>query len=180
MRKDLAEGIQRVERIKKDIHRWYNIEQNYNRYMAVQKYSLFLFLYHQGVRIGEALNLEWKDLDLEGDPPTARIQQLKKRKETYRIIPLADEVVKILREYKRMSGDGKVWPFTQRAYRAWLKRNYGINPHLLRHACAVRLLKKTGGNLEVVRRLLGHSGYSVLKQYLDLSIVDLHEVINGG
>ena len=203
MRKDLAKEILKVERVKTAIDAWYEERKgkvpknppNLRRYKlhpVWDKYSLFLFLYHQGVRIGEALMLEWEDLMLDADPPQAQVVQLKKRggkkkgdraerKKDLpkRIIPLHREVVKVFREGMREGfANGFVWVKSARAYQKWFRENWDIHPHLLRHACAVRMLKKTGGNLEVVRRILGHADYKVLRTYLDLSLTDLWEVLN--
>lgn len=192
--RDLSEEIMRVERIKGAIDAWWEqkkkeVKERYGKDTTAyrseilsfwDKYSLFTFLYHQGVRIGEALSLTWEDVNLEGTPPTANIVQLKKKVRQKRIIPLHREVVKVLMEGKDIMGEvrGKIWPRSVRAYQKWFRTNWDIHPHLLRHACTVRLMKKTHGNLEVVRRILGHANYSTLKRYADLSIVDLWEDLN--
>ena len=51
-----------------------------------------------------------------------------------------------------------------------------LNPHLLRHSFAVMYLRN-GGNLEYLRRILGHSSLSTTQKYLrSLGVEDLGDV----
>jgi integrase/recombinase XerC len=51
-----------------------------------------------------------------------------------------------------------------------------IRPHAIRHSYALAVLDNTK-NIEIVRRLLGHSGYNTLKFYLDYTQKDLEDYI---
>ena len=41
--------------------------------------TLCLMMWRTGLRIGEALALEWRDLDYAGDPPTLLVREVKDR-----------------------------------------------------------------------------------------------------
>ena len=64
-----------------------------------------------------------------------------------------------------------VYSFTEK----YLKKR--IRPHAIRHYYAVAVLKTTK-NLEAVRRLLGHRGYTTIKVYLDLTQEDLEQELD--
>lgn len=57
-----------------------------------------------------------------------------------------------------------------------LKNKAGLKvrfwPYLLRHTSATSYLQN-GGDLELVRRLLGHNSYAITKRYLSLTSADL-------
>lgn len=53
-----------------------------------------------------------------------------------------------------------------------------VSPHTLRHTFATDLLRRTG-NLELVRRALGHSDISTTQIYTHLTDADLKEAMKG-
>jgi len=53
-----------------------------------------------------------------------------------------------------------------------------VHPHTLRHTAATRLLRE-GGNLEVVRKFLGHSHLSTTQIYLEVEDAEVAEAVNG-
>lgn len=165
----ILKRIKNVKQTIQEIENWYNEKPNQRRW---QYWSLTRFLSLQGVRISEALTLTWDNIDFASK--TALIRQLKKRKETMREIPLHPQVIEALEKYpgKRQ---GKVWKISRVAAYSFY-RKYGVNPHVFRHHFAISLLKK-GIDLETIRRVLGHSGYSYLKVYLDLNLEDVREKI---
>jgi Site-specific recombinase XerD len=59
-----------------------------------------------------------------------------------------------------------------------VKKITGYHPHAFRHSFALMLLGKTK-NLEIVRRLLGHSNYNIIKEYLNYTIEDIKEIVSG-
>src|SRR5262245_40735125 len=53
-----------------------------------------------------------------------------------------------------------------------------IHPHAFRHACAVELLKRPGGNLRAVQEHLRHADIQTTTIYTRLAPQDLQKVVN--
>lgn len=139
-----------------------------------------------GCRIGEVSRLRWDDINFRRK--TIRVKQLKKRAEHHRIIPIPSILYwKIIERYHRWflknnPQESEVFPLTDRQLRnivysftkRYLKRRY--RPHSIRHSYAVFMMKKIR-DLEAIRRLLGHSTYKWLKEYLNYTQEDLEEIL---
>jgi len=143
--------------------------------------ALVAILAFTGCRIGEALKLGVKDVDIKSK--TIRITQEKKREEFYRIVPIPSKLFwEIIKRYLRRfpSKEMQLFKITDRQARnivykftrRYLRKK--IRPHALRHSYAIFVLKNTK-DLETLRRLLGHSDYKWLKNYLDYTQEDLEE-----
>jgi len=141
--------------------------------------ALVSTLVFTGCRLGEALRLCAGDVDPRSK--TVRIMQEKKRATHPRVVPVPSKVFwDIMERYlRRIPGrDDPLFPISERQGRnivyKFSKRYLGkrIRPHALRHSYAIFILKSTK-DLEVVRRLLGHSDYKWLKVYLDYTQEDL-------
>ncbi len=134
-----------------------------------------------GMRIGELLGLRKEDVDLERH--VIVIKQLKKRKEKYRVIPVpVDWYWFYMGRYYALVKSDRLFDLSARYVREiiykWSERFLGrrMRPHFFRHAYALYFLRKSK-DLEALRRLLGHSDYRVLKEYLDYTQEDLEEVL---
>lgn len=134
-----------------------------------------------GARRNEIWNLTVDDMIWEdGEITAVRIKQLKKEEEMYRKVPVTKKIRRDLTKFvDRERGEGEeLFSFSQRmcnyifdrARERVLGKDFRL--HDLRHAFAYRMLEKMG-NLEDVRRLLGHSSYDYLKTYLETSQRDL-------
>jgi len=145
--------------------------------------ALLALLIYTGCRLGEIVGLTLGDLDFTRR--TVKIRQEKKRTEHVRIIPVPSALCwRIVRNYVKTlpfkSPDTPLFTITKRQARnivyAFTERFLGrrLRPHAIRHSYAVFILKNTR-NLEVVRRLLGHSSYKWLKEYLNYTQEDLQE-----
>lgn len=149
--------------------------------LRLRDLALVATLVFTGCRIGEALKLRARDVDTRAR--TVRIRQEKKRQEFHRVVPVPSRLYwTIMERYlaRLPEPDTPLYPITERQARnivyGFTKRYLGkrYRPHALRHSYAIFVLKKTK-DLEALRRLLGHSDYKWLKQYLDYTQEDLAE-----
>jgi site-specific recombinase XerD len=129
--------------------------------------SLFLALYHAGLRSQEARGLKWEDIDF--DHGWLRVADGKGGKQ--RIIPLSSRLSKLLQEHRKKSVGAFVWDNIRSFKTAWnaAKRRAGIiskiTPHALRHAFASHNLEH-GTDLKSVQDMLGHEDIQTTQIYL--------------
>ena len=145
-------------------------------------------LYSCGLRAGELVALNIRDLDLQADE--VRVKG-KGRKE--RIVPLGSWAKKAIIQYLETRPDcaQKTKPLflnhrqkrlTTRSlrrivhkYLLRISKATGTNPHILRHSFATHLLEK-GADLRAVQELLGHSSLSTVQLYTHITKKHLKEV----
>lgn len=137
-----------------------------SRTQNVKHRLIISFLYSCGLRRGEVLNLEPKDLNLERG--SLHVREGKWGKE--RLLPLPQSIYPLLKEYihfyqpntylfegqkSDQYSPTSVAKIVQRA-----AKNAGIHqhvtPHMLRHSYATHLLEK-GVDMRYIQELLGHS-----------------------
>ncbi|MGZ3691849.1 MAG: tyrosine-type recombinase/integrase [Pseudobdellovibrio sp.] len=150
----------------------------------LQQKTLFLLLYGCGLRISEACNLKWKDVNLSEQ----KILVLGKgHKERYSVIPSFS--ISHLRQLEISAKANKnIFVFGDKALnpRAGyeLIRNLGrqtglinsLNPHALRHSYATHLLA-SGTNLRTLQSLLGHESLQATEKYTHLSVDHLARLV---
>lgn len=150
--------------------------------------DIYLFLLYTGLRIGEAQNLEWGDVDFEARRIIVRSKDFWKPKgREERTIPMHDVVYRLLVNKERKSR----WVFTRQdggklnvhsletKFRRQLTR-LGIqnaNLHTWRHTFASYLMMRTG-NIRAVQKLLGHRSIRTTEIYAHLSDRHLHHVVS--
>jgi len=150
--------------------------------------ELYLFLLYTGLRIGEAQNLEWGDVDFEARRIIVRPKDFWKPKgREERTIPMHDVVYHLLVDKESKSR----WVFTKQdggklnvhsletKFRRQLAR-LGIqnaNLHTWRHTFASYLMMRTG-NIRAVQMLLGHKSIRTTEIYAHLSDRHLHQVVD--
>jgi site-specific recombinase XerD len=142
-------------------------------------YPVFLALTSTGMRLGELINLEWEDVDLERRAITIRVKDFWEPKNSKpRAIPMTNKLVEVLKELQR----GSRWVFaakkgTQlnrnhlRERLVKLCMNIGIEPgniHTFRHTFASHLIMK-GVDLPTVQKLMGHSDIKTTMIYAHLA-----------
>ena len=147
----------------------------------IRDLALVAVLTFTGCRIGEVLQLTREDLDPR--ERVVRIRQLKKRGETFRLVPVPSELFWDIMESYMWRVESKLFSITKRQARnivyKFSRRYLGkrVRPHAIRHSFALAVLELTK-NVEVVRRLLGHASYDTLKSYLDYTQRDLEEELS--
>jgi integrase/recombinase XerD len=128
-------------------------------------YVLFLLLWETGCRISEVLNIRVEHVNY--DNRTIQIYSLKKKGESVRILPIDKETLrKVSMLIPATQKSGLIFDI-QRMQAYNLSQKYlGVNPHAIRHSRAIDLITH-GTNVEIVRRLLGHTRLDVTQIYLD-------------
>lgn len=173
------------------------VESEQDALVALRDRAIVEFLYGTGIRVGELVALDVRDLEL----PSRQVRVLGKgRKE--RVVPIpktALDVLSLWVEARRRPGmlaeplfisltpskDGKLRRLGDRDVRRILSaraRAAGIadrvHPHRLRHSYATHLLDM-GADLREIQELLGHSSLSTTQKYTAVSIEQLRRVYDA-
>lgn len=165
-RQDLTQAARTV---KAELPKYWDRDYVNQHIQAVSNHQhkmLLQFLWMSGVRITEAVSLRKQDLDFTNY--TMNVLWQKSRKYSRRIVPLHPRLRDLLQLYTAtMRQDDKVFPITrQRAWQITQKYLTG-HPHQLRHSFAVNWLR-SGGDLVVLHRILGHSKIQTTMEYLKI------------
>lgn len=150
---------------------------------------LIHFLYFTGVRISEARQVDWSQVDL--DAPIIELRSSQTKNKTARLIPLTDELVKMLRQIEPKKGpvfdaDGlrREWEKACTAVGLGVREKregrsdylyHGLMVHDLRRS-AVRNLRHAGIPEDVAMKISGHKTRSVFSRY---NIVDREDVLQA-
>lgn len=150
----------------------------------IDQKTLFLLLYGGGLRISEACQLKWRDINIS----EKKILILGKgNKERYAVLPeFSIEHLKIRKskivskEAEYVFGDAPLNPRKGYELIRQLGAKAGImnplHPHALRHSYATHLLA-SGTNLRTLQKLLGHESLQATEKYTHLSIDHLARLI---
>jgi integrase/recombinase XerC len=157
-------------------------------WVGLRDYAFFSLLYGSGLRIDEALSLNFGDWPAEGlkirimgkggrEREVPLLPEARKRVEQYRhAAPLSDDPSAPLfcgLRGKRLNQG--VAQKTMRDLRVSLGLPETVTPHALRHSFATHLLG-AGMNLREVQHLLGHASLSTTQIYADVDHEKLMEV----
>ena len=154
---------------------------------------LVTFLYYDGVRIGEALQVEWSQVNL--DARTIRLEEEQTKTDEARTLPLPSVLVNMLNEVTPKSGrvfDGtnlrKEWvtacaaaqlgTLTEVEGRRYDPLYSGLTLHDLRRS-AVRNLVNAGVPERVAMKITGHKTRSVLDRYHIVSTEDVTDAMQA-
>jgi integrase/recombinase XerC len=147
--------------------------------------AMMELLYGSGLRVGELMGLDLRDLDREGAWVRVRGKGNKER-----VIPVGTKALAAIDLYLQKRGENPGPFFTnssakrltcrsiQRIVKKWalkaglMKRT---TPHTLRHSFATHLLEE-GADLRGIQELLGHSSLSTTQRYTQVSVQRLMEV----
>lgn len=171
----------------KDVDRLLAAEDN------PERRALWRFFLWTGCRRQEALDIQWRDLFLDGAAPWVRVVGKGDKERSVPLMPGAIQAIKAMPQ----ADVGHVWTFTRRNYNGrirptgdavshWFKltaRKAGVEAHLhdLRHTAATWMLAR-GVRLRIVQEVLGHSSYRVTEVYTKglAGMVDLHAELAKG
>jgi integrase len=158
-------------------------------HLPIHLKPLITFLYFCGVRLGEALQIEWSQVDL--DRAVIRIEDEQAKTGEARTVPLPDDLIKMLRQVEDKTGTvfsgtnlrkawnkacdacglGKLEPIDDQNNR----RYTGLIVHDLRRS-AIKNLMKAGVNERVAMAISGHKTRAVFDRY---HIVDDTDVLEA-
>jgi integrase len=158
-------------------------------HIPVQTKPLIVFLYYCGVRLGEALQITWEQVDLPG--AVIRLEGEQTKNADPRTVPLPDVLVRTLQAVEDKTGtvfDGtnlrKIWQnvcvaaglgsLTEIEGNAD-PRYTGLLVHDLRRS-AIRNLVRAGVTEKVAMAISGHKTRSVFDRY---NIVDVQDVVQA-
>ena len=140
--------------------------------------TLCLFLLDTGARVGEALKVQWKDIQ------NNMVTFWDTKNNTSRSIPLTSRLSTLLQN-KETSG-----PFLNINYNElhylWGKAKEALGlsndeefvPHCLRHTCASRLVQ-SGVPILTAKEFLGHKSVNITMRYAHLAPQNLKEAIKA-
>ncbi len=149
-----------------------------------------LLVLNTGLRLREAVELKWDQVDLSDNEDGRKITikgKAKGQKKKKRAIPLNDVALDLLKEL-RAKCDGKGFVFSERGMshirvcHAFSKicDEIGlpdVTMHTLRHTFATRLARRGDVNMEQVRKLMGHSDMRMTQRYSHLNDESLRETV---
>ena len=149
--------------------------------------ALVILLYGAGLRISEALNLNFKDF------PLSEVLVITGKGHKQRVVPIIPVINTYVQSYLEhcpivLTADSPLF-VGQRGgrlnmgmlqkkiamLRAQLHLPTEATPHALRHSFATHLLDEHA-DLRVIQELLGHSSLSTTQRYMDVSIQNLKDV----
>jgi integrase/recombinase XerC len=156
-------------------------------WIAQRDVALITLLYGCGLRIGEALALNWSDR------PLADTLLVSGKGDKQRIVPVLPAVRSAIDDYLSdcpfpLAPDGPLFVGVRgrrmgaraaQTVMAQLRLQLGLpetaTPHALRHSFATHLLS-AGGDLRVIQELLGHASLSTTQRYTDVDSARLKAV----
>ncbi len=128
--------------------------------------ALLIFALHTGMRKGEILNLQWREINFIRKIVTV----IKSKNGGKRSVPMSRTLYNMLQDIKVRDISGRVFPISDRSLREAFKtalEKAGIEDfriHDLRHTFATRLVQN-GVDLFKVKELLGHKTIAMTMRY---------------
>jgi site-specific recombinase XerD len=156
------------------------VRELFTKTKNLREKAVLTCLYSLGLRVGEAANIYWEDLDFT--EKLVFIRKSKTRKQ--RQIPLNTASLTLINEYIQkernnkgekllqgiqgnLTADGICQILRKIVRRTKIKKR--VYPHLLRHSIASHLLQR-GMDIEQVGKFLGHSSLESTQRYTHLLI----------
>ncbi|HXO19666.1 MAG TPA: tyrosine recombinase XerC [Thermoanaerobaculia bacterium] len=176
--------------------------------LTLRDRAILELLYASGLRVGELVALDWRDVDLP-----ARVLRVMGKGGKERMVPFGRPAADALQAWlqawdgvrlgsNRVPGSDRADRFeradrepiflnrsggrlTDRSVRRTLDRYVesaalaaGVHPHTLRHTFATHLLEN-GADLRAIQELMGHSSLSTTQKYTHLEVERLLAVYRG-
>jgi integrase/recombinase XerC len=156
---------------------------------AIRDRAIFETLYSSGLRVGELVGLNWRDIDEELGMVMIRAGKGNKD----RLVPLGEPALDALKKWKTAmpvawEHDGPVITnlrggrLTTRSVEMILQRRIeaagiatAVTPHGLRHSFATHMLGN-GADLRSIQEMLGHASLATTQRYTHVSVNHLKEV----
>jgi site-specific recombinase XerD len=191
IKKDPSEKVKFLRRIKRtqpkaltknDIHKLLSVTSHSSHGTKQRNYAIIQLLLQTGIRVGEMVNLEIRDLTLYDRSGEIRVVNAKGGKE--RTIPLNSSARKALRNYlegRNLEEGGAVFfskqnrKMTVRAVQKVINSLAGksgienMSPHTLRHTFAINYLRSNPECLVELSTLLGHESLDTTSIYTTAS-----------
>ena len=191
IKKDPSEKVKFLRRIKRtqpkaltknDIHKLLSVTSHSSHGTKQRNYAIIQLLLQTGIRVGEMVNLEIRDLTLYDRSGEIRVVNAKGGKE--RTIPLNSSARKALRNYlegRNLEEGGAVFfskqnrKMTVRAVQKVINSLAGksgienMSPHTLRHTFAINYLRSNPECLVELSALLGHESLDTTSIYTTAS-----------
>lgn len=137
-----------------------------------------LMMFRHGLRVGEAINLKWDQVDFKG--AMLHVNRLKGSLDAVHPIPGIE--MRLLRKLQRQENSSRYIflserkaPMTAQAIYRMLRRIEGeaalgfpIHPHMLRHSCGFYLANK-GVDTRAIQMYMGHSNINNTVIYTQLT-----------
>jgi integrase/recombinase XerD len=142
--------------------------------------AILSLIYSVGLRVSEVVNFKIEDIDSKRK--IIYIKNAKGKKD--RILPLSENVLKLLRRYY-LEHKPKGYLFNgqnsqkysisscQKIYKKYIDQGSSI--HCLRHSCFTHLLE-SGTNLRIIQKIAGHSSSKTTEIYTQVSKKALNNV----
>ncbi len=152
---------------------------------ATRDLALLMLLYGAGLRIGEALALDWRDIPAAPDRDGVATLSVTGKGRKQRQVPLLEAVLAALDAWRSaspgaVSGHHPVFIGARggrlnarlvqgkiASLRALLGLPETATPHALRHSFATHLLAN-GGDIRAIQELLGHASLSTTQRYTEV------------
>lgn len=151
--------------------------------LLLRNQALLELMYGAGLRVGEAVALDVRDVDL-----SERLVRVLGKGNKQRVVPFGPPAADALAAWmSTLPGDGPLfrnrdggrlsarsaWRITRDAGAA--NGLAGVHPHMLRHSCATHLLSG-GADLRGIQEQLGHASLSTTQRYTHVDAAHLLSV----
>ena len=164
--------------------------------------NVFLFGIYTGCRLGEILNIQWKDINMNDKTINVINNQVFKTKNRRnRLLPISEDLYYIIKglqnktygasecniialnNYIFVNSKGKKYTvdYISKFFKQFL-RAFGFdedyNFHSTRYTAA-SLMDKNGRRLNEIQKILGHSDSRVTLRYIKVPTKEMHEAVNS-
>ena len=137
-----------------------------------RNYLILLTLWRTGIRSNELTNLKKRDIK------DNHIMIHQGKGNVDRIVPIDNHLLDLLSYHMGdMAMDDKLFPLTNSQIRNIVHKYQGaddVHPHTFRHSFSVHCLK-SGMNIRVLQKILGHTSLDTTQIYLDIVAKDVIE-----